>query len=363
MIFQILLAAVGAVVVEAQCPDGGMSSSGRCWYLGEVGQSCSAVCSSKGLAFNWQVPPEADPMVPKLLGRQPANKQFSWSRLECYVPSADRYHTAKNAADSNSGDSGEPGDWSVDVCRLSCPCGQNDVPALDSTEAYPACVQKDVVLRHAEAHAIFVDLSAVGSAGCWQNDCKHTDKFDVADMGTCARTCAKLPECTHWSFGEQGGVNKCFFRKSDGGRENAEGFYAAIKQCAPPELSDAWMALKASEVLQACDAGKSDVCPDIARAITTWKFAISHLKKAIVGNLDANTQSYLEQIGADTDAYAGQMTEESFPLIVANNRQVFVAMTGWMQSQPRGVADPNDMSLPNPVRGQFCGPNTCYEKI
>jgi hypothetical protein len=213
-------------------------------------------------------------MVPKLLGRQPATKQFSWGRTECYVPSADRFHTAKQVADSNAGDRGDAGDWSVDVCRLSCSCGQNVAP-VESTEAYPACIQKDIVLRHAGAHAIFVDLSHAGSAGCWQNDCKNTDKFDASDLGVCARMCAKTPECTHWSFGEQGGATKCFFRKSDGGRENAEGWQSASKACAPAELPDSFVALKASELLLKCDAGKSDACPDMAGAVTTWKFASS----------------------------------------------------------------------------------------
>lgn len=302
-------------------------------------------------------------MLPKLLGRAPATKQFSWARHECYVPSADRYHTAKNVADSNSGDSGDPGAWSVDVCRLSCPCSGSVAPVVESTEPYPACVQKEVVLRHAGAHAIFVDLSTTGSAGCWQNDCKNTDKFDAADMGVCARTCAKLPECTHWSFGEQGGATKCFFRKSDAGRENAEGFSSASKTCSPPELPDAFMAMKAAELLLPCDAGKSDACPDMARAVTTWKFAIKHLKQATDGALDANTQQYIQQVQTDTDAFAAQMSEENFPVIAGNNRQVFNALTGWMSSQPSAVVDPNDMSVPNPMRGTLCGPSTCYDKV
>jgi len=273
-------------------------------------------------------------MLPKLLGRTPATKQFSWGRHEAYVPSADRYHTAKNVADSNAGDRGEPGDWSIDIVRLSCPCSQG-VAAVESTEAYPKCSQKDVVLRHAGAHAIFVDLSTVGSAGCWQNDCKNTDKFDAADPGICARTCAKLPECTHWSFGEQGGATKCFFRKSDGGRENAEGFTSGSKTCAPPEVPDAFMAMKAAELLLVCDAGKSEKCPDMASAVTTWKFAIKHLKQATENSLDANTQQYITQIATDTDAFAAQMSEENLPVIAGNNRQVFNALQGWMSSQPK----------------------------
>jgi len=355
--------AVGVVIAEAQCPGSGVAQHGRCWYLGEAGAACKPTCAAQGLTYSWHVGSEADPMLPKLLGRTPATKQFSWGRTECYVPSADRFHTAKNVADSNAGDSGDAGDWKVDICRLSCPCSQGVVPSVESTEAYPKCAQKDLVLRHAGAHAIFVDVSGYGSSGCWQNDCKNSDKFDAADMGMCARACGKLPECTHWSYGEQGGVNKCFFRKSDGGRENAEGWVSGSRSCAPPELPDAFMALTAGELLKVCDAGKSDACPDMARAVTTWKFAIKHLKKATEGSLDANTQQYVAQIGTDTDAFAAQMSEENFPVIAGNNRQVFNALGPWMASQPKAVVDPTDMSVPNPMRGLLCGPSTCYDKV
>jgi hypothetical protein len=123
------------------------------------------------------------------------------------------------------------------------------------------------------------------------------------------------------------------------------------------------MALKAAELLVVCDAGKSEACPDIARAVTTWKFAIKHLKQATDGALDANTQQYITQIGTDTDAFAAQMSEENFPVIAGNNRQVFQALAGWMGSQPTSAVDPNDMSVPNPLRGLLCGPSTCYDKV
>jgi len=362
MLRHILLVAVGAAVVQAQCPGNGVSKHGRCWYLSDQGVTCSNTCKAQGLAYSFFAAGDAEPMLPALLGRTPATKQFSWGRTECYVASADRFHTAKNVADSNAGDRGDAGDWQVDICKFSCPCAQN-VASVESTEAYPLCTQKDVVLRHAGAHAIFVDMSSMGAQGCWQNDCKHTDKFDAADMGVCARACSKTPECTHWSYGEQGGANKCFFRKSDGGRENSEGFVSSSKSCAPAELPDAMLAAKAAELLLVCDAGKSDVCPDMARAVTTWKFAIKHLKQATDGSLDANTQQYITQVGTDTDAFAAQMSEENFPVIAGNNRQVFQALAGWMSSQPTAAVDPNDMSVPNVMRGLLCGPSTCYEKV
>lgn len=301
-------------------------------------------------------------MIPQLLGRTPATKQFSWSRTECYVDAGDRFHTAKNVPDSNTGDNADPGDWTgQSVCKLACSCTQQ---MEVSTEAYPGCIQKNIVLRHAGAHAIFVDLSMYGSAGCWQNDCKNSDKFDATDMGMCARVCAKIPECTHWTFGDQGDTKKCFFRKSDGGREMAEGWSAAPKGCAPPELPDAMVAHKTSELLTVCDAGKSAACPDMARAMTTWKFAIKHLMQATDGKIDANTQQYISQISTDTDAFTAQMSEENFPVIVGNNRQVFLALGSWLATQAGGVPiDPNDASLPNPLRGELCGPSTCFEKV
>jgi len=228
---------------------------------------------------------------------------------------------------------------------------------------FPGCVDNNIVLRHAGAHAIFVDLSTHGTAGCWQNDCKNSDKFNAEDKGICARACAQIDECTHWSFGEQEGATKCFVRKSDGGREEAEGWASAAKSCAPGNLPDAFVALTAANLpeMMACDAGKSDQCPDMARAVTTWRFAIKHLQKATDGALDAGTMQYVNQVASDTDAFAAQMSEENFPVVVGNNRQVFMALRGWMDSQPKADVDPNDASLPNPLRGKLCGASSCFE--
>lgn len=229
---------------------------------------------------------------------------------------------------------------------------------------FPACVENNIVFRHAGAHAIFVDVSTHGTGGCWQNDCKNSDKFNAEDVGICARACSHVEECTHWSFGEQEGASKCFLRKSDGGREESEGFFAGSKTCAPQSLPDAFVALTAANLpeLVACDAGKSDQCPDMARAIATWRFLIKHLKKATEGMLDAGTMQYVNQIASDTDAFAAQMSEENFPVVLGNNRQVIQALTGWLESQPKAELDPNDASLPNPMRGQLCGAVSCFEK-
>eukprot|EP00933_Yihiella_yeosuensis_P085164 TRINITY_DN99982_c0_g1_i1.p1 TRINITY_DN99982_c0_g1~~TRINITY_DN99982_c0_g1_i1.p1 ORF type:complete len:250 (+),score=46.70 TRINITY_DN99982_c0_g1_i1:67-816(+) len=235
--------------------------------------------------------------------------------------------------------------------------------ARTAAQDYPGCVENGVVLRHAGAHAIFVDLSAYGTSGCWSNDCSKSDKFNSRDPGVCARACSLIPECTHWSFGEQDDTTKCFVRKSDGGREEVQGFISGSKGCSPPSLPDAWLAMQVVEMpaLQACDAGKSEACPDMARAMTTWRFAIAALLRAAVGALDSDTMLYVKQISSDTDAFATQMSEENFPVVIGNNRQVFIALKGWLDGQPKADVSPDDPSLPAPLRGELCGASSCYE--
>jgi len=191
------LVASAAAVAHAACPNGGTEQHGRCWYLGAEGATCGATCSAQGLTYDHFVAPDATPMVPAILGRAPRTKQFSWGRIECYVPGADRYHTAKPVQNSDTGDKGAPQDWSVSICRLACAC-KSAAPV--NVGAFPGCTQQNVVLRHAGAHAIFADVSTYGAAGCWQNDCKNSDKFISDSPSLCARTCSELSECTHWTW-------------------------------------------------------------------------------------------------------------------------------------------------------------------
>jgi len=128
-------------------------------------------------------------------------------------------------------------------------------------------------------------------------------------------------------------------------------------------VNEGFQALQAGKVLSKCDAGLSDACPDMAKAVNTWQFAIKNLKKAAGGKLDAGTLQYVSQIEADTNAFAAQMSDQNFPLIMANNRQVFNALNSWMESQPKAAVDPNDASLPAPLRGNFCGPVACYGTV
>lgn len=113
---------------------------------------------------------------------------------------------------------------------------------------YPDCVEEGTVLRHAGAHAVFVDVTAFASRGCWQDRCESSDKFDARDRGVCALACGHIDECTHWAYGVQDGSAKCFLRKSDAGREAAEGWQAGSRDCVPAEVSDAVQAFYAAEL-------------------------------------------------------------------------------------------------------------------
>merc|ERR1712066_60343 len=88
--------------------------------------------------------------------------------------------------------------------------------------------------------------------------------------------------------------------------------------------------------------GKSEACPDMAQAVTTWKFPIKHMERATEGKLDANTMGFVTQVAGDTDAFAAQMSEENFPVVAANNRQIFQALAGWLGSQGSATIDPTD---------------------
>jgi len=280
--------------------------------------------------------------------------------------------------DMSLGPQGNAACWEGPYTFERC-CGRiktaAEIPALVVDAAagpvqYPECVVADVVLRHAGEHAIFADMSSHGHAGCFQNNCAKTDKFQAEDRGTCARLCAELDECTHWSFGKQDGSTKCFLRKSDAGREQAFGWSSGAKACGPPALPHAFTAITIAESadLRLCDGGKTEKCPDLGAAINTWRTAIKHLKKATQGVVDAATMGHIDAISADSDAFKAGMerevrpSEADFPRVVYNNRIVFDALKGWLHSTPKVELRADDASLPNPLRtGKLCGKTSCYE--
>jgi len=131
--------------LQPTCPNRGTLELDRCWYLSEVGGNCADTCGKQGLGFFWRVPSGGKSsnmnlaIVPKLLGRKPGTESAPWGRLECFVPSEDRYHTAKPEADQNTLDTADVKAWSYSKCQLACPCSTEEAlpvhPASGSSAA------------------------------------------------------------------------------------------------------------------------------------------------------------------------------------------------------------------------------------
>lgn len=269
---------------------------------------------------------------------------------------------------SSFGPKGNPTCWDETYTFDLC-CG---LPMRELPSSFHAdCIETNTVLRHAGEHALFADMSSHGHKGCFQNDCGMTDKFNAQDRGVCARMCAELEECSHWSFGEQDGQAKCFLRKSDGGREEMKFFSSGAKTCTPPRLPWAYAALMVAECegLTACDKGKNpDTCPDVLAATTTWSLAIEYMRRAAEGRVDEGTYGHVLQIKGDTQNVANRVTgdfrpsDADFPRVVYNNRLIFNNLRSWLDSHPKAEFSSEDASLPNPLRfGKLCGKKSCYE--
>ncbi|CAJ1380831.1 unnamed protein product [Effrenium voratum] len=236
--------------------------------------------------------------------------------------------------------------------------------------AFPECAVQGVVLRHEGEHGLFADLSLYGHAGCFLENCKATDKFEAEGAGVCARACAAVEGCTHWSFGQQYGSKKCFLRTSDAGRRVLAHWVSGTKTCGPAPLPPGFVAhgVATCAAMKSCDAGKSVECPDVAAAINTWIFAIDHLKRAFKGRVDADTWGHIERIGKESANFRAQLTAEyrpsdkDFPRVVYNNRLIFNHLEEVLAAQPRAAVSQEDASLPNPLRfGRLCGKTSCYE--
>jgi hypothetical protein len=102
-----------------------------------------------------------------------------------------------------------------------------DVSCVPPT--WPQCINADTIYRGKGQYSLMTDVSVHGkTAGCFQNNCKSTDKFDAATESECATTCYQVPECTHWSFGEESGVKKLAADFGCG-----EGSFADCEVCLP----------------------------------------------------------------------------------------------------------------------------------
>lgn len=252
-------------------------------------------------------------------------------------------------------------------------CGKPDAPVAIPTSHWNSdCIESDVMYRHLGEHGLFVDVTTHGHRGCFLSDCHKSDKVDVEDRTVCALLCAEVEECTHWSFGPQDGVLKCFLRKSDGGREAASGWSSGAKSCTPEAISNGFAALAIAdlEALKACDSGKSETCPDLMAAVNTWKLAFKYLKKGIHNRVDAETLRMTNQISADsaniaqsiTGAYRPSVNPPDYPRTAYNNRLVIDSLRDFLNMFPKAELSENDYSLPVPLRfGKLCGRTSCYE--
>lgn len=110
----------------------------------------------------------------------------------------------------------------------------SDLLAKASTRTtWPECVHRNVIVHGYDlGEALMVDLSKHGAkAGCWNDDCTETDKFDCGSMERCAEVCHEVAACQWWTFGSEDGVTKCWIRTGRHGREKRYGFSSGPRGC------------------------------------------------------------------------------------------------------------------------------------
>ncbi|CAD7955777.1 unnamed protein product [Amoebophrya sp. A120] len=104
---------------------------------------------------------------------------------------------------------------------------------LAQETTWPACMEQNTVIRNA-GKALFTNVAGYGAAaGCFIDDCINTDKFAVSTLENCIAVCNSVPECNWWVFGEEEGMQKCWLRVADDGREEGEGWTSGAKSCQP----------------------------------------------------------------------------------------------------------------------------------
>lgn len=294
----------------------------------------------------------------------------------------------KTCCDLSLGPTGNDACWEVGYTFENC-CGTADpakgnealarLAAQDASQGFPACIEQDVILRHDGNYGAFADLSFYGHRGCFERNCSYTDKFivETEDPSICARACFDVAECTHWTYGVQEGIYKCFLRNSAAGGALGVGWKSGGKTCGPQPIGPGFMALTftRSAGLKACDNLQKDKCPDVHMAITTWAFLLKNLVKASEGRLDQASMQYVQNIHDATmkclqgvflpyDPTISDYRTCEVGEVVYNNRQIVNQLTGWLEAHPKIEVSETDISLPNPMRtGQLCGRTSCYEKV
>jgi len=105
----------------------------------------------------------------------------------------------------------------------------------EKAKSWPDCVKRNVIVHGYDiGEALMVDLTPFGAkAGCWKNNCTHTDKYECTGYASCAKMCNEVEACKWWTWGPEDGINKCWIRTGRHGREKRYGFSAGAKSCAP----------------------------------------------------------------------------------------------------------------------------------
>jgi len=109
----------------------------------------------------------------------------------------------------------------------------NGTSPSPAPQRWPECVQRNVIIHGFDVgEALMVDLSRHGAkAGCWNNDCTETDKFDCDSLEWCARVCSQVDSCQWWTWGDEDGAKKCWIRSGRHGREKRYGFSSGPRSC------------------------------------------------------------------------------------------------------------------------------------
>mmetsp|Transcript_57157 Transcript_57157/g.90593 ORF Transcript_57157/g.90593 Transcript_57157/m.90593 type:complete len:639 (-) Transcript_57157:13-1929(-) len=102
----------------------GYLAQGKCWYLSDRGESCSATCARNNRSFSFVLADKEEPIMPNLLSRSmEGGKLQSWAALECYNENEDQWHPANEDAAKQY--LSNIGDWTNADCRLACPCAED----------------------------------------------------------------------------------------------------------------------------------------------------------------------------------------------------------------------------------------------
>mmetsp|Transcript_15928 Transcript_15928/g.43701 ORF Transcript_15928/g.43701 Transcript_15928/m.43701 type:complete len:709 (-) Transcript_15928:112-2238(-) len=104
--------------------------------------------------------------------------------------------------------------------------------------AWPNCLWRNLIIHGwNEGEALMIDLTPYGAKeGCWDDECKETDKFSCDTLERCSVVCNQVQSCFFWTWGVEDGVRMCWLREGRSGREKRFGFASGHRLCASPEL-------------------------------------------------------------------------------------------------------------------------------